>query len=250
MGRSAVAVVAVVAFDTSVARVISWPSWTHRAEAEASVPVWQVWFARTAMGAYNPPVIFTRLPAFTLAGLLPPYCGSDPTQQQLLAPYPTTVEVVAQHMGGTPVRSRILQGFLAFRQALNQTGLCDGFQWLDGSFAELIELRERRDPRDLDVVTFFRRPPHVRSDVDWLAFFNANTALFDPAVNKQQFLCDTYFVDLDLDPMSIVAQARYWYGLFSHRRVTGEWKGMLEVILQDAAADAAAGALLAPGGTR
>ncbi|MGE5500456.1 MAG: hypothetical protein ACM3W4_00855 [Ignavibacteriales bacterium] len=30
------------------------------------------------MGAYNPPVVFTRLPAFTLAGLLPPYCGSDP----------------------------------------------------------------------------------------------------------------------------------------------------------------------------
>ena len=250
MGEPAIAVFTVAAFDTSVARIISWRSWTHRAGAGAFVPVWQVWFARVVMGVYNPPVVFNRLPAFTLAGLLPPYCGSDPTQHQLLAPYPTTVEVVAQHMGGTPVRSQILQGFLAFRQALNQAGICDGFQWLDGSFAELIELRERRAPRDIDVVTFFRRPPHVRSDADWLAFFNSNTALFDPVANKQQFLCDTYFVDLDLDPMSIVAQTRYWYGLFSHRRVTGEWKGMLEVPLQITAADAAAAALLARGGAR
>ena len=203
-----------------------------------------------AMGAYNPPVVFTRLPAFTLAGLLPPYYGSDPTQQQLLAPYPTTVDVVAQHMGGTPARSQILQGFLAFRRALNQAGLCDGFQWLDGSFAELIERRERRDPRDLDVVTFFRRPQHVRNDADWVAFVERKITLFDPAANKQQFRCDTYFVDLDLDPMSIVVQTRYWYGLFSHRRVTGEWKGMLEVPLRITQADAAAGALLAPGGAR
>jgi hypothetical protein len=50
--------------------------------------------------------------------------------------------------------------------------------------------------------------------------------------------------------MNIVAQARYWYGLFSHRRVTGEWKGMLEVPLQVTTADAAAEALLAPGGAR
>jgi hypothetical protein len=241
---------AVTAFDTNLVRVISWPSWTHRAEAEAFVPVWQVWFKRVAMGAYNPPVVFTRLPAFTLAGLLPPYCGSDPTERQYLAPYPTRVDVVAQQMGGTPARSQILRGFLAFRQALNQVGLCDGFQWLDGSFAELIELRERRDPRDLDVVTFFRRPPQVRSDVDWQAFFNANRGLFDPVANKRKFHCDTYFVDLDLDPMNIVAQARYWYGLFSHRRVTGEWKGMLEVPLQVTTADAAAEALLAPGGAR
>ncbi len=155
--------VAAGAFDTSVVPVISWPSWTHRAEVEAFVPVRRVWFARTAMGAYNPPVVFTRLPAFTLAGLLPPYCGSDPTQPHFLAPYPTTVEVIAQQMGWTPARSQILQGFLAFRHALNQAGLCEGFQWLDGSFAELIELRERRDPRDLDVVTV---PPPI----SWTVF--------------------------------------------------------------------------------
>ncbi|WP_414651656.1 DUF6932 family protein [Hafnia paralvei] len=33
-------------------------------------------------------------------------------------------------------------------------GLAEGFQWVDGSFTENIELIERRTPNDVDVVTF------------------------------------------------------------------------------------------------
>ncbi|TAN20938.1 MAG: hypothetical protein EPN33_14230 [Acidobacteria bacterium] len=192
-------------------------------------------------------MLFTALPAFTLAGLLPPYCGTNPAQPQSLAPYPTSVEVVARALSHTAKRSEIFRGFLQFRLALQKAGLNDGFQWLDGSFTELIEVRESRNPNDLDVVTFFRRPPHLRSDPLWAEFFASNSTLFHPLSNKQNYHCDSYFVDLDIDPLTLVAQTRYWYGLFSHRRVTGEWKGMLEVPLAITAADHAAAALLMPG---
>jgi hypothetical protein len=39
---------------------------------------------------------------------------------------------------------------------------------------------------------------------------------------------------------------RYWFGLFSHRRSDGIWKGMLQVRLEDVADDAAAIAALGP----
>jgi uncharacterized protein DUF6932 len=200
------------------------------------------------MASYNPPIIFTRLPNFTVGGLLPPYFGSDPTQPQSLAPYATTIDVVAAQVPQSPKRAAILGGFLAFRQALNQAGFSDGFQWLNGSFMELIEVREGRDPRDLDVVTFFHRPAHLRTDVDWSAFVQANPNLFLPGPNKQQFCCDAYFVDLDIDPINLVSQTRYWYGLFSHRRITGEWKGIVEVPLALTPADAVVSALISQGG--
>lgn len=196
---------------------------------------------------YTPPAFFTALPAFTLAGLLPPYSGSDPAQPQSLAPYPTSIEVVARTLSHTAKRSEIFRGFLQFRMALQQAGLKDGFQWLNGSFTEMIEVRENRNPNDLDVVTFFRRPPQLRSDPLWAAFVASNPGLFQPLSNKQQYHCDSYFVDLDIDPVMVVAQTRYWYGLFSHRRVTGEWKGMVEVPLAITQADHAAAALLMPG---
>jgi hypothetical protein len=202
------------------------------------------------MGNYNPPVIFNRIPNFTLSGLLPPYLGSDPTHSQLTSPYPTTMDVLARHFATSPKRREILRGFLDFRQALASLGISNGFHWLNGSFSEQIEMREHRDPKDLDVVTFFRRPADVRLDRDFEAFFTANKNLFVPAYTKQHFFCDAYFVDLDLDPFSIVSQTRYWHGLFSHRRVTEEWKGMIELPLAVSQADMDAAAVLAQRGMR
>ena len=196
------------------------------------------------MGSYNPPVIFTQLPGFTISGLLPPYVGTDPTDQRLISPYPTTIDVFTQQFAVSAKRGEILKGFLAFRQALAAVGIADGLQWLNGSFSEQIEMREGRDPRDLDVVTFFKRPANERDDAAFAAFFAANLNLFTPAYTKQQFGCDAYFVDLDIEPVNIVAQARYWYGLFSHRRATGEWKGMIEVPLLVSQGDLDAAAIL------
>lgn len=200
------------------------------------------------MGSYNPAVIFNQLPGFTISGLLPPYVGSDPTVSHLTSPYPTTMDVLAQHFATSPKRGEILRGFLALRQALASLGITDGFQWLNGSFSEHIEMREQRDPRDLDVVTFFKRPAAFKDDAAFAGFFAANSNLFTAAYTKQQFCCDAYFVDLDVEPISVVSQTRYWYGLFSHRRATGEWKGMIELPLAVSQADTDAAGILSQRG--
>jgi hypothetical protein len=111
----------------------------------------------------------------------------DPTVPHLTSPYPTTIDVLTQHFATSPKRGEILRGFLAFRQTLAGIGISDGFQWLNGSFSEHIEMREQRDPRDLDVVTFFRRPAAVKDDAAFAGFFAAHQNLFTPAYTKQQF---------------------------------------------------------------
>lgn len=134
---------------------------------------------------------------------------------------------------------------MAYRQQLAGIGLQVGFQWLSGSFVDDVEMLERRHPRDIDVVTFFHRPAGI-TDADWHAVVTANTALFDANQTKAAYRCDAYAIDMDLDdPTWTVSQARYWYGLFSHRR-GGVWKGMLEIPLVVGSGDADAAALLGP----
>ena len=60
--------------------------------------------------------------------------------------------------GNTAARRTLLRGLIEFRAALHALDLVGGFKWLDGSFLEDIETVERRQPRDIDVVTFFRLP--------------------------------------------------------------------------------------------
>ena len=60
--------------------------------------------------------------------------------------------------GDTVARREILKGFLNFRTALHAAGLVKGFQWVNGSFVEHTVQRENREPRDMDVVTFFDIP--------------------------------------------------------------------------------------------
>lgn len=61
-------------------------------------------------------------------------------------------------------------------------------------------------------------------------FVAVNADLFQPQLAKEAFLCDGRFIDLDTDVFNIVNLARFWFGLFSHRR-GGLWKGMLQVML-------------------
>lgn len=123
-----------------------------------------------------------------------------------------------------------MRGLLDYRKKLNEIGLKDGFQWLSGSFLENIESLESRPPRDIDIVTFVHRPSNYADDSIWASFVTENKNLFDFPSAKREFKCDAYFVDLNVIPQSVVAQTRYWFGLFSHRR-GGLWKGMLEVPL-------------------
>ncbi|MCR5887550.1 hypothetical protein LRS06_07120 [Hymenobacter sp. J193] len=141
--------------------------------------------------------------------------------------------------GYTPARLSIINGLLDYRAQLLGLGIT-GFQWLSGSFVEKIEDTQRRDPVDVDVVTIFTRPVGI-DDAGWQTFLDGPNGYLinDSQAVKARFRCDAYSINLNEEPIDVVDQTRYWFGLFSHQRFTSFWKGMLAVEL-DAQQDAAA----------
>lgn len=181
-----------------------------------------------------------------MSGVLPPYLGTTPTISSAMSPYAATLTEIAEKLCGTDARKKILRGLITFRQELNAIGLNDGFQWVSGSFLEDIEVIEKRDPRDVDVVTFLRRPTDAKELQDWINFVELHSKLLlERDAVKANYSCDHYVVDMTTDTASVVSQARYWFGLFTHRR-TGLWKGLLQVPLAVSADDAEALELVKP----
>lgn len=185
------------------------------------------------------------IPDFTISGVLPPFLGPTPTVPALMSPYRTSVSRIAAKLCGSNRRKEIFRGLLAYRQQLCSIGLQAGVQWLSGSFTEDIEGLETRHPNDVDLVTFCHRPAAVKDDAAWSAFLASNMALVNPVLVKAAFKCDAYFVDLNIEPISVVDSTRYWFGLFSHRR-GGLWKGMLEIPLSVTTDDADALTVVGP----
>jgi hypothetical protein len=184
------------------------------------------------------------IPEFQPTGILPPFVGSGPALRAGRAPYLATISELVSRFGTSPERRRVLGGLLDYRRRLQRLGIVDGFQWIDGSFVENCELRNGRPPGDVDIVTFLRRPEGARDDDSWAEFVTRNDAelmeLFDASLAKSRFLCDAYVVELDMPSEAIVANTHYWFGLFSHSRLGGEWKGLVQVGLFDPADDDAA----------
>lgn len=170
------------------------------------------------------------IPAFNISGVLPPFLGTNPTQRTEMSPYAVSMVEVVRHFATSNERVDILAGLLDFRAALRAAGIVNGFQWLDGSFVEDVEKTRGRAPADVDVVTFAHRP--TSSPDEWKRLVQNHLDLFHPHETKKRYHCDAYFVDLDKKPLLVVDDTRYWFGLFSHQRVTSLWKGMLSVSLQ------------------
>lgn len=106
---------------------------------------------------------------------------------------------------------------------MNNHGLTNGFQWLDGSFLEEVEAREGRPPRDLDVVTVY-----WGYDLDFQQELVVNLPEFaDSELSKDSFHLDHYPFDAGFAPDVAVDYSRYWIQLFSHNR-EAVWKGMLK----------------------
>jgi hypothetical protein len=131
-------------------------------------------------------------------------------------------------LGQTVERRTVLEGYLRYRQALHAAGLTRGFQWLDGSFLENIEMIESRAPHDIDVVTFFHLPAG-KSQRDLMSQF---PDLFptDQSVLKSTYHVDGYVVDLGTAPERLTQRSAYWYSLWSHRR-NQLWKGFVQIDL-------------------
>jgi len=166
------------------------------------------------------------IPAWTALGLLPPIDPNQPTSTER-SPYPVSLKDVVMRFSTSPERKAIMQGFLGYRAALHGLGYTSGFQWLDGSFMEEVEIIEKRAPRDIDVVTFVHDPVDTGRTLTEDDFAN-----LDHDMTKTAFKIDSYFVELDqLPPREITTWSAYWYSMWSHRR-NQAWKGFLQIELE------------------
>ena len=168
------------------------------------------------------------IPNWDSNGLLPPFVGS-PTSSSSRSPYRVPLTDMILRFGNTATRRELLAGFLDFRASLHAAGLLEGFQWVNGSFVENIIQTRRREPRDIDVVTFL----HLPKGYTQTTFYQAFPDLFDRSANRAKYSTDTLFAVLSVDdPYYLVRRTTYLSSLWSHTRHR-QWKGYLEVDLSD-----------------
>ncbi len=174
------------------------------------------------------------IPPFDHSNVIPPFLpGSTPADPASVSPYKATLPEFVAHFNTSDERRKILVGFLQFRQRLKTLGVRNAFQWIDGSFVENVEKVKSRAPNDMDLITFGNRPLSKTADADWQKFFSSNPDIFSPKRAKTLFLCDAYYIDLNLPQHYIVKQVSYWFGLFSHQRDSYLWKGLIELTMSD-----------------
>ena len=169
-----------------------------------------------------------NIPSWNARGVIPPVNMLVATSAER-SPYKVSLLEVIQEFGTTPERRCILDGFLRYRAALHAVGMMSGFQWLDGSFFENIELIEARPPSDMDVVSFFMLAPGQTQ----LTMLTMNPTLFPTdevghKAVKVAYMVDGFMQGLQAAPHRLVSSATYWYSMWSHRRDLS-WKGYVEV---------------------
>lgn len=186
------------------------------------------------------------IPTWNAQGVLPPINPASPISDDR-SPYVVSLTEIILRYATSPERNAILDGFLNFRSELHAVGLTSGFQWLDGSFLEHIEIIDSRPPNDIDIVTFYL----LQNGATQKDISASNPRLFYPKHTKEDHRVDAYFQQLNtasLEPL--VKKTIYWYSLWSHRR-NAMWKGYLQVDLapsEDAAARTSLAAIVNSGG--
>lgn len=169
--------------------------------------------------------------------MLPPVDASSPMSAER-SPYVVSLTDLVLRFGDTTKRRTILDGFLRYRATLHQAGVVQGFQWLDGSFTEHVEMTEQRAPNDVDVVTFYRLP----NGVSQKQLAASHDTLVDHDFVKATFFVDAYLVDLGMEAERLANRSAYWYSAWSHRR-NQLWKGFVQVDLAPAEDQGAAATL-------
>ena len=130
------------------------------------------------------------IPNFDHNNVLPPHLG-NPTNRTHLSPYACTILELCHRFSTSSNRIQILKNFVIFRQRMTTLGIVYGFQWIDGSFLENIEVSESRPPNDLDIVTFFGG----LSIADQTTIRTNFPEFANPILAKNNFLLDHYPVD-------------------------------------------------------
>jgi hypothetical protein len=172
------------------------------------------------------------IPAFSSSNVLPPFISS-PANNRDISPYESSLIEFIDRFATSANRIKIIHGLLEYRVNMKTKGITNGFQWIDGSFVENVEITRKRSPGDIDIVTFAFRPLHLMNSTDWNNFQGKCPDIFKSSLTKVNYLCDAYYIDLNANPLLIVDYTRYWYGLFSHQKVTALWKGMVQIPLSE-----------------
>ena len=165
------------------------------------------------------------IPPFDHNHVIPPHLG-NPTKLDEVSPYACDIMEFCQHFATSKERIEILIGLVNFRLRMIQHGILIGFQWIDGSFTENVEVRENSAPNDVDVVTFFKGLPPGHDQYLKLNF----PEFMMPNLSKLNYHVDHYPFQYDYNPELTVEYTKYWYQLFSHNR-QGVWKGILRIPL-------------------
>jgi hypothetical protein len=175
------------------------------------------------------PDSIVAIPPLNPSGTLPPFTGAS-SGDPGMSPYIATMREISGRFCTTQARADLFRDWVRYRKALVALGLT-GFQWIDGSYCEDIERIRARGPADIDIVNLVVRPPALLAPAAWLPVYNANIHLFDRAQVKAAFRCDSFFVDVGFPAFAVHAQLTYYFGLFTHQRISHLWKGMLQVPL-------------------
>lgn len=126
------------------------------------------------------------IPDWSNTGVIPAIRPGKPGFTADRSPYIVGLSTVIERFSTTQERIVILDGLLRYRKDLHELGITSGFQWLDGSFFERVELLESRPPRDIDVISFINF-----SGIDQQSVFNQNPALFENQQAKEKYLVES-----------------------------------------------------------
>ncbi len=179
----------------------------------------------------------SNIPDFDHNDVLPPHLGNPISTNN--SPFRCTSLELCEKFSTSKQRIEMLKGLLEFRSELTRYGINQGFQYIDGSFLENIEVSENRPPNDIDIVTFTKGLSQERMHELVRAF----PELVDVAQSKAKYNLDHYVVDYAFSPDLTIELMRYWLQLFSHNR-RGVWKGMLRLELNTGEIDQEALTLL------
>jgi hypothetical protein len=170
------------------------------------------------------------IPDWNAQGVIPPINNQQPTAVDR-SPYTVSLTDVVLRFGLSAERRIVLNGFLRYRAALHTAGLVQGFQWLDGSFLEHVELLESRSPNDIDVVTFYKLPVgKTQQDLQVQTPDIFPNSRASQLALKANYHVDAYAVHLGMVSKRLVERGTYWYSMWSHRR-NQIWKGYVQVNL-------------------
>lgn len=164
------------------------------------------------------------IPKWGANGVLPPVLSGGVIGIDIRSPYETDTVKLVERFATSKERCQILLGLLEYRKALYQSEITAGFQWLNGSFMEQVEMLESRAPRDIDVVSFLDL-----NNLNQEALLQVSGDLFDQQQVKDRYAVDAYFIQIGIAlDKGLTNRIAYWYSMWAHRR-NGVWKGFLQI---------------------